>query len=189
MRRFTIGLAFVCILLSLGNCVKNNEMAPTLPKYSWVWVSKSKDNITVGDVVQVTDPNNPTKHHWLRVLGTANEQIQYQNDGFKRNGKRIRVLDMREWNEESRVWKETVYANNQEISWEIIQPNSTSGWESPLLHPKDEEVVLSCDNRANCIDSRWWGPLSTEFIEGVVQFGVCLFCKEGMNSSGVVLYY
>ncbi len=189
MQRFTIGLTLLCIPLGLGHCVNNNIMAPTLPKYSWVWMSNDTSDIAVGDVVQVTDPNNPTTQHWLRVVGTMNERIQYQNDGFKRNGKRIPVLDMREWDADSRVWKETVYVNNQEIYWEIIQPNSTSGWQSPSLNPKSGEVVVSCDNRANCVDSRWWGPLSTTLIEGVVQFGVCLFCKEGMNSKGLVLYY
>ena len=185
---FAFGFIGLTIVFSLGECVQNNEMAPTLPQYSWTWNSKGTE-VNIGDLVWVQDPTMPSKKRLLRIIGTSNDNIQYVNDGFLRNNKRFPVLDMREWDERHRVWKETFYQDNQEISWEIIQPNLNSGWKSPKVTNQTNTLYVACDHRSQCVDSRWWGPISTHYIDSVVRMGVCLFCKDSMNSRDLVLYY
>ena len=185
---FAFGLIGLTILFSLGECVQNNDMAPTLPQYSWTW-SANVTKVHIGDLVWVQDPTMPSKKRLLRIIGTSDDAIQYVNDGFLRNKKRFPVLDMREWDQDHRVWKETFYLDNQETSWEIIQPNSNSGWRSTTVDISNDTLYVSCDHRSQCVDSRWWGPIPKHSIDSVVQFGVCLFCKDGMDSRDVVLYY
>ncbi len=189
-RGLTFGLIGLGLIVGMGDCVHNDEMAPTLPKYSWVWSENIQpEAVQIGDLVWVTDPHHPERLHMRRVIGQHGDQMQYINDGFLRNGKRFPVLDMREWEEHSRVWKETFYQDNQEISWEIIQPNQNTEWHNTKSTIADGSLYLACDHRAKCTDSRWWGAISKTRIEKKIQFGLCLFCKEGMNKRSIVLYY
>ena len=56
----------------------------------------------IGDVVWVIDPIDNTTQHPMRIMAIEGDSIQYLNDGFLLNGRRIPVLDMREWSSESR---------------------------------------------------------------------------------------
>ena len=166
-------------------------MAPSLPKGSWTW-STTPVAYQVGDVVWVLDPINNTTQHPMRILAIEGDTIQYQNDGFLLNDQRFPVLDMREWNTYSRVWKETFYPSKDEkdaLSWEIIQSNSNSSWKSSRETIPTGYVYVSCDNRYKCLDSRWWGPLPTTTLGGKITFGMCPFCKVGLKKRSFVLYY
>ena len=186
-----IGLTMLLIVFSLGQCTRSNEMAPTLPKGSWTWPSQ-QSNYQTGDVVWVRDPIDQSTQHPMRILATEGDTIQYLNDGFLLNGRRISALDMREWNETSRVWKETFYPSsdeNEALSWEIVQSNSNSNWKSTKETIPKGHVYLACDNRYHCVDSRWWGPVPTSMVTGKISVGMCPFCKVGLNNRGFVLYY
>ena len=166
-------------------------MAPILPKGSWTW-STSRDHYQTGDIVWVQDPIDNATLHPMRILGVEGDTIQYLNDGFLLNGRRISALDMREWSAESRVWKETFYPSENEqdaLSWEIIQSNSNSNWKSATDTIPPEYVYVSCDNRYRCLDSRWWGPLPISNITGKISLGMCPFCKVGLKKRSFVLYY
>ena len=186
-----IGLLCTLVIFMVGDCTRSNEMAPTLPKGSWTW-SSNPDAYQIGDVVWVLDPIDNTTQHPMRILAIEGDSIQYLNDGFLLNGRRIPVLDMREWNTESRVWQETFYPSQDEndaLSWEIIQSNSNSNWKNSKETIPSGYVYVSCDNRYKCLDSRWWGPLSISNIEGKITFGMCPFCKVGLKKRSFVLYY
>ena len=166
-------------------------MAPTLPKGSWTW-SSNPNAYQIGNVVWIRDPVDKTTRHPMRILAIEGDTIQYLNDGFILNGRRIPVLDMREWSMESRVWQETFYPSGNEndaLDWEIIQSNSNSNWQSSKVTIPTGYVYVSCDNRYKCLDSRWWGPLPISNIEGKIAFGMCPFCKVGLKKSSFVLYY
>ena len=186
-----IGLLCVLLIFILGDCTYSNEMAPTIPQWSWTW-SMTQSEYSKGDVVWILDPIDGVSHHPMRILATEGDSIQYLNDGFVLNGRRISVLDMREWDSDSRVWKETFYPSQDEndaLSWEIIQSNSNSNWKSSKEIIPTEYVYLACDNRYKCVDSRWWGPLPMSNIEGKISFGMCPFCNVGLNKLSFVLYY
>lgn len=179
------------MIFMLGDCTNTDEMAPTLPKGSWTWTSNS-ETYQIGDVVWVRNPIDDGTHHPMRILAIKGDTIQYLNDGFLLNGRRISALDMREWNTESRVWKETFYPSKDEsdaLDWEIIQSNSNSNWKSPEEIIPTGYVYVSCDNRYKCADSRWWGPLPMSSIEGKIVFGMCPFCKVSLKKRSFVLYY
>ena len=165
-----------------------SDMEPSLPKGSLTWVS-AVDDYDIGDIVVFQNPLDRKQHLWARVLATEGDQIRYQNDGFVSNQRRLPKLDMREWDAQSRVWTETFYRENQEISWEIIQPNSNSGWQNSATTIPTDHLFVACDNREKCIDSRWWGPISKALLVGKVEVGLCLFCKDGMNQHRFMLYY
>ena len=186
-----IGLATLLIVFSLGQCTRNNEMAPTLPKGSWTW-STQQGSYQTGDVVWVRDPIDNNTQRAMRVLATEGDTIQYLNDGFLLNGRRISALDMREWSETSRVWKETFYPSrneNEALSWEIIQSNSNANWKSSKETIRNGHLYIACDNRYKCVDSRWWGPVPTSMITGKILVGVCPFCKVGLKKRSFMLYY
>ena len=186
-----IGLLCVLVIFMLGDCAQSNEMAPAVPKWSWTW-SMTQSEYSKGDVVWIMDPIDGVSSHPMRILATGGDTIQYLNDGFVLNNRRISALDMREWDSDSRVWKETFYPSqdeNEALSWEIIQSNSNSNWKSSKETIPNGYVYLACDNRYKCLDSRWWGPLPMSNIEGKISFGMCPFCNVGLNKRSFVLYY
>ena len=186
-----IGLLCALVIFMVGDCTRTNEMAPTLPEGSWTW-SSSRDAYQIGDVVWIRDPIDNTTQHPMRILAIEGDTIQYLNDGFLLNDRRIAVLDMREWSVDSRIWKETFYPSEDEseaLDWEIIQSNSNSNWKSSKNTIPPGHVYVSCDNRYKCLDSRWWGSLPISSIEGKISFGMCPFCKVGLKKSSFVLYY
>ena len=186
-----IGLTTLLIVFSFGQCTQSNDMAPTVPKGTWTW-SGERNSYQKGDVVWIHDPIDKATPRAMRVLATSGDTIQYLNDGFLLNGRRISALDMREWSQNSRVWQETFYPSRDEdeaLSWEIIQSNSNANWKSTRETIPDGYVYLACDNRYKCVDSRWWGPLPTSMITGKILLGICPFCKVGMKKRSFMLYY
>ena len=54
----------------------------------------TKVTTSIGDVVWVVDPIDGVTQHPMRIVATEGDTIQYLNDGFVLNGRRISVLDM-----------------------------------------------------------------------------------------------
>lgn len=187
--RLTIGLSILLIgVMSLASRVSSDEMAPNIPAGSWVW-TVSSNLYGVGDVIAMQDPHNSNKMQLRRIVATADDTVRVQNDGIIVNNRRLPQLDMRPWNDNARVWQELGTHEGQEVTWEFIQSNVASHFQTSELTLQTSHHYVMCDNRSECLDSRWWGPVSHELIEGKVILSVCLFCNDGMKRSIFMLYY
>ena len=187
--RLTIGLSILLIgVMSVASRVSSNEMAPNIPDGSWVW-TVSSNLYVVGDVIAMQDPHNSNRMQLRRIVATADDTVRVQNDGIIVNNKRLPQLDMRPWNDNARVWQELGTNEGQEVTWEFIQSNVASHFQTSELTIQANHHYVMCDNRSECLDSRWWGSISHDLIDGKVIFSVCLFCNDGMKRPIFMLYY
>lgn len=163
----------------MGSCATHNEMAPNILDGTWYWHRQSS-HYDIGDIVVLADPHID-RTRILRIIAKAGDRIRIHNDGIVLNDRRLPQLDMRHWNDNSRVWQELSTNSNGEITWEYIQPNQASTFQTTEIVIPKGHVFLMCDNRAECLDSRWWGPISNEVIQGKIIVSMCLFCNDGIN--------
>jgi signal peptidase I len=154
-------------------------MAPNILKGTWYWHTQS-DQYDVGDIVVLTDPHSDSTRI-RRVVAISGDRIHIHNDGIVVNDRRLPQLDMRHWNDDARVWQELSTNTDGEVTWEYIQSNTASNFQTDEITIPTEQVFLMCDNRAECLDSRWWGPISTDRIQGKITFSLCLFCNDGIK--------
>lgn len=168
LRYGTIMLVIVLLIFSFGKPVLTEEMAPTMPKGTWIWLNDR--TLEVGQVVLIRNPLDPQHLLLRRILALETQSIAFRNDNFQLSNHKIAQVDMHLWNEHSRVFKESIYLNHQPIEWGIIQANANSKWSMPKITIPPNHVFVVCDNRFACLDSRWWGPISIELIEGQVQY-------------------
>ena len=180
-------LAPALILWGISYRTQQNDMAPNIPKGSWIW--SWNNSLDVGTAVLIEHPHNPQQTRVRRIVATAGDTVQFINDGVIVNGRRLPQLDMRVWGEHSRVWQELSTNSTSEVTWEIVQQNQSSSFSTEMMTIPKDHVFLLCDNRANCIDSRWWGPVPSSLIKGTIRLSICSFCSQGMKPESFVLYY
>lgn len=149
------------------------DMENSIPQGSWLWLSKTDAHI--GDVVLIQNPLDPQDQRLLRVLGTEGQQISFSRDGFTIDGERLHLTDMGEIDLEFRRWKESYYRQDgSELSWLIQRPNQASSWTMDELTVTKGHIFVVCDNRAQCLDSRWWGSISEELVIGVLKIQISM---------------
>ena len=171
--KYALGILIaLVVILGFGKPVRQTDMLPSLPKWSWIWWNSRP--LAMGQLVLMQDPLNPKKQILRRILALPTDSIEFRNDNFRVTNNKITQVDMHIWDNESRVFKESIYPQNKAISWGIIQNNATSHWEMPTMTIPAQHVFVACDNRFNCLDSRWWGPVSIDLIEGQVHTAIAV---------------
>jgi hypothetical protein len=142
-------------------------MSASVPLHSlgWFW----KGEIKQGQVVLIQNPLDDSGHRLLRVMATAGQRIAADNVGFIIDGKRLRLTDMGINEDGSRLFKESLWGDELNDTWLITVPDKAIHWTMPELMVEEGTVFLACDNRAACLDSRWWGPVSTQLINGSLR--------------------
>ena len=176
MKKWIRRACYACVFLFLGiitfgKRMNTPDMENSIPQDSWLWFW-GKD-AQLGDVVLVQNPLDPQNQRLLRVLATEGQQIAFYRDGFSIDGERLHLTDMGEINLERRRWKESYYTEaGTEISWLIQRPNQASSWEMKELEVPKGHIFVVCDNRSECLDSRWWGSIPKELIIGTLKIQV-----------------
>ena len=171
-----LGVVLLASILGTASCATNKDMAPNITDGTvyWVWPQKTYD---VGDVIVMADPHTSTTR-LRRIVARTSDEVYIESDGIVVNKRRLPQLDMRPWNEEARVWQELSTNQNGEVTWEFIQANSATNFKTNNSTVPQKHVFVICDNRSECIDSRWWGAVPEEMIYGKIIWSLCLFCND-----------
>ncbi len=137
-----------------------------------------------GDVIVFHPPHEPDKHYVKRLVGLPGDTLQMKNKSLFVNGLRIEepYVTFRDPNGD---------AVHPSMSWQrLYLPDrrtqrryrpSRDNW-GPLVVPSDRFFVLG-DNRDNSEDSRYWGFVSREAIEG--RPWMVYYSAEPQNLSGL----
>ncbi|KKS82942.1 MAG: signal peptidase I, signal peptidase I [Candidatus Wolfebacteria bacterium GW2011_GWC1_43_10] len=102
-----------------------------------------------GDVVVFKSPYNPSTYYIKRVIGLPGERVEVENS-------KIKIYNQENPNG---FYVEESYLSDFRNDW--------SGETSFSL--KDNQYFVMGDNRANSLDSRYWGPLEKDSIVGLVR--------------------
>lgn len=161
----------VLTIITTGKRMNTSDMENSIPIGSWLWFWGN--DAQIGDVVLIQNPLDPHNTRLVRVLATEGQKIAFQRDGFSINGKRLHLIDMGEINLEFRRWKESYYQEDgTEISWLIQRPNQASAWKLDERTIPKGHIFVVCDNRSQCLDSRWWGSIPKERITGKLKIQI-----------------
>ena len=121
---------------------KSQDMEPTIGQNESIFINKRVGNLKRGDIVIIKYPADHSQRFIKRVIGLPGEVIEIQGH---------QVLVDRKLLEENYVR----FSGNRNIPEVQI--------------PRGSYYVLG-DNRESSNDSRNWGPLSADLIDGRVMF-------------------
>jgi signal peptidase I len=130
-----------------GAHVEGSSMEPTLHDGQYVMLDKTTYSLLhgphYGDII-VFRPPIPSVHDYIkRVIGTPGDSVEI----------RASVL----------------YINDQPVNQDYLKGTATNGNYPRTVVPDDQYFVLG-DNRNNSSDSRIWGFVPRDHIEGKVMF-------------------
>jgi hypothetical protein len=115
-----------------------------------------------GDVVPVVDPLDPAR--WtLRRVETIGGVVRYEEGSYRTSGDPVDVLEMGRDEAEVTLREGDHLARTaaRPVRWEMGETGVEDGW-----------AFLGADNRDVAVDSRWWGPLPVDALQGVVALRV-----------------
>jgi len=149
-----VGSLFIVVYLFImtPNQVKGVSMEPTFQSGDYILTSKITykfRSIQRGDVIIFKSPKNPDIEYIKRVIGLPGDKIIITNG-------QVFVNDQ--------ILKEN-YINSTTNLWEngFVKENE------PLIVPENHIFVMG-DNRTRSSDSRDFGPISIQSIDGVVFY-------------------
>jgi signal peptidase I len=144
------------------------DMENSIPQGSWLWFWGT--DFQLGSVLSVQNPLDPKDRRLLRVLATEGQTIAFYRDGFLIDGKRLHIADMGDVNATVHRWKESYYhPDGSESSWLTQSSMQASSWTMDEIEIPKGHVFVVCDNRDQCLDSRWWGAIPEELIVSTLR--------------------
>ena len=146
--------------------IATTDMEASLPKGSLGWFWKLPPQ--PGQIILITNPLDDKQQRLLRIIATEGQRISFQNGSFLVDGVLLAQTDMGINNGTHQIFKETMWMENKEQSWLLNVPIETMNWNMPEMIIPDGEIFVACDNRSSCLDSRWWGSISTTKIQSTL---------------------
>jgi signal peptidase I len=140
--------------------VPDEEMAPSLLPGDLVLLWPG--DIVTGDVVAVVDPLDPSRWTLRRVLATSGA-VRFDNGFFHTDAEEPPVLEM------GHLGDQNVLKEGAHLTQRLTRPVR---WELGDVVLPEGRVWLAADNRDVAMDSRWWGPVPGEALQGVVLLRV-----------------
>lgn len=136
--------------------VPDDEMAPSLLAGDLVvlWPGDAAD----GDVVAVVDPLDPDRWTLRRVLATRGA-VRFDDGFYHTDAAEPVVLEM------GHLGDQNVLQEGTHLTRRLTRPVR---WEMGAVLLPAGRVWLAADDRDGAVDSRWWGPVPAEAIQGVV---------------------
>ncbi len=137
--------------------VPDDEMAPSLLAGDLVLILPVEARM--GDVVAVVDPLDPSR--WtLRRVETIGGAIRYEDGVFySSNAEPPGVLEM---------GRDTTTVVRTEGEHLVRLAPRAVRWALDETGVPDDAAFLGADARDEAVDSRWWGPMPLEALQGVV---------------------
>lgn len=124
-----------------------------------------------GDVVVFTFPDQPRVNYVKRVIGLPGDLVQIRDGRLEVNGTPLkyesgdrRVMTHIPNYDELEVWKEVAPEGERQVIVRRAAPGQNFG---PILVPQGQVFLLG-DNRDASDDSRYWGTVPLDRIEGRV---------------------
>jgi signal peptidase I len=120
--------------------VDGSSMEPTLVDKEFVLVNRMAyqiGDVTYGDVVVFSLPNDPDKEYVKRVIGLPGDRVEVDNLEVRVNGRALTE------------------------DYIAARPMYTGAWDVP-----EGSLFVLGDNRNNSTDSHVWGPVSMEHLVG-----------------------
>ena len=175
MRRFLLSLTLITSMLlawilTRTHAVAGSDMAPSVMDGDLV-VSIPTSSILPGDVVLLQDPLDATRTVLRRVMAVEGQTITNAKGHIKVGKRRLRAAAMGDMGP-FLVAKETLWAKKPAVgsSWLTrIQAEPATYWSADPVTVPDAHLFLMADDRDQAMDSRWWGPIPTERVMGVVR--------------------
>lgn len=161
-------LVALAVLLPLRKVV-GNDMAWSIQDGDMVWVLP--DRVRKADVVLLEDPLQPGRMVLRRVIADGGQKVRIDEGGVRVNGKRVRPTDMGDA-EEYRIVKEVIWSRpparaNPYFTRQLRLPEA---WSTPgVIEVPEAHWYVMADDRDGALDSRWWGPVPSSAIQGVVR--------------------
>lgn len=151
--------------------VVGSDMEPSISHGDRVWFMPVTAPLP-GDVVRFADPLDPDQKIIRRVLAIGGQTITYDEDTIRVEKKRLRKQAMGD-SGDYHVAQETLWAKKPEkghawLTRQIAYP-ATHWSAEPITVPEGHVYVLA-DDRDSAVDSRWWGTVPVESIQGVLRF-------------------
>ncbi len=131
--------------------IEDMSMSPTYSKGKTLWILKPFNSLEYGKVVLVEITKNSKLVFLGRVVGLPGDKISIKSKKLYRNGK---LISEKLQNTDKR----------KELDEFSLRDNF-----NVITIPKDSYFVL-CDNRDECLDSRFLGVISKSQIIGVKIF-------------------
>ncbi len=160
--RLLIGVAVLALLLGLLGShtalVSDDGMAPSLLPGDAVVLWPGTP--VVGDVVAVVDPLDPSE--WtLRRVEAIGGAISYSGGSYVHDAEPV-LLDMGKDDAGYSVVKEGPHLTRHRPSPRTVDDTLESSG------VPDDSAFLGADNRDEALDSRWWGPVPLNVLQGRV---------------------
>jgi len=169
-----VGLSLVgilgLVLAAQTKRVVGDDMAPSIQDGDVIFSMPTSD-VLPGDVVLLKDPLNRNEMVLRRVLAVANQTVTVANGHIKVGKRRLRTAAMGDMGPYL-VAKETLWAEKPAVgtSWLTRQKaEPVTHWKAEPVEVPEGHIYLIGDDRDRVLDSRWWGPVSTQHIQGVVR--------------------
>jgi signal peptidase I len=154
-----LGLTCGLLVLPRVAVVPDDEMAPSLLAGDLVVIVPGTP--APGDVVAVVDPLDPSR--WtLRRAEAVGGAIRYE-DGAFHTVDTVRVLEM------GRDAENVTLQEGTHLTRHALR---TVRWEMGERGVPDDAVFLGADARDEALDSRWWGPLPLDSLQGRVALRI-----------------
>jgi signal peptidase I len=147
---FLVTIVLIRVFVLFPATISGNSMQPTLADGERVFAWKTSD-VQQKDIIVFESPTEQGKMFVKRVIGTPGDKIKVEKD-------RIYVNDQR-LNEDYLITYEGEY------DFKLL------GTHFETVVPDGEYFVLG-DNRFNSSDSRMFGTIARESVQGKVVFGI-----------------
>lgn len=169
----SIAVAIVIALLVrsfllTGYKVPTSAMAPTLVPGDFIFSLRlpyvfGNYPIERGDVVVFTYPDKPKTFYVKRLVGLPGDVIRLSKGQLSINDEPMKYQVVQEQN-----WFETVVEKTPSGDREILRAKAPTASEfGPMVVPPNHAFMLG-DNRDSSDDSRYWGTVPIERVEGKV---------------------
>ena len=135
--------------------------------------SLSKNKVKRGEIIAFRPPHDPTRIHVSRVIGLSADKIRFEDRQLYINGEPVKTEKIDEFDESGnkligdvKQHKETLGGATYKVDY-LEARIGFSDFEGVV--PEGMYFLMS-DNRNNAADSRMWGWLPEENIEGVLWY-------------------
>lgn len=176
MRRTFITVATTLFILLTAallpvHRVIGEDMAPSIMRGDLVWIIPGLQ-VRTGDVVALRDPLDPSKTILRRALASSGQTFTYTDGQIRVDKRSLRQQAMGDMGQyqitQETAWAKAPLKGNQWLARSIAEPSVQ--WSTPPSIVSENSWFLMADDRDRALDSRWWGPVHSSAIQGVVRF-------------------
>lgn len=134
--------------------ISDSDMAPGLKPGDWVLLGPGA--ASPGAVVQLNDPNDPSRKILRRIVGQEGDRIIYQAGNLSLNDRNLRIREMER--------KDGWVVRSEADAWLLRKKAGVDRSRPVDQEVQERSVFLFADARDEAIDSRWWGDIPQKQI-------------------------